>query len=156
VISALLLNPDIVAPCAPSDPTSDAEEHNAVLHGKTILVVDDDVRNLYALTNALEDFGLTILMAVNGKGALEQLAEHPDIRLVVMDIMMPEMDGYEAIQEIRKQEAFRNLPIVALTAKAMKQEQDKCRAAGANDYLTKPVDLEKLVSLLRIWLSSET
>ena len=95
-------------------------------------------------------------MAKNGKEALKILQKDPDIDLVLMDIMMPEMDGYEAMQEIRKQDRLRELPIIALTAKAMKQEQDKCRAAGANDYLTKPVDLEKLVSLLRVWLSRET
>ncbi len=155
VAAALLFDPQDEAHSAPAVPAPDDNGYNAVLHGKTILVVDDDVRNLYALANALEDYDLTILMAVNGKGALEQLAEHAEIALVVMDIMMPEMDGYEAMQEIRKHDEFRELPIIALTAKAMKHEQDKCRAAGANDYLTKPVDVENLVSLLQVWLSRE-
>jgi CheY-like chemotaxis protein len=129
--------------------------HNkdAVLHDKTILVVDDDLRNVYALANVLDDKGLHVLVAEDGENALEQLEKYASqIDLVLMDIMMPGMDGYEAMRRIRQQARFKKLPIIALTAKAMKGDRQKCLEAGANDYLSKPLDIDKLFSLLRVWL----
>jgi CheY-like chemotaxis protein len=127
-------------------------DKETVLTGKTILMVDDDIRNAFALSSVLEEKGMTIVIGENGKEALELLNNTPGIDLVLMDIMMPEMDGYEAIRAIRKQPEFRKLPIIALTAKAMKGDRQKCIDAGANDYLSKPVDIDKLLSLLRVWL----
>lgn len=128
-------------------------DRETVFRGKTILLVDDDMRNLYALTSTLEDHRMSVLMAVNGKEALSVLNEHAhDIHLVMMDMMMPEMDGYEAIRAIRQQPGFSRLPIIALTARAMRGDRQKCIEAGANDYLSKPVDVDKLLSLLRVWL----
>ena len=128
--------------------------HNkeAVLENKKILIVDDDMRNVFALSSLLEDKGMKTIVAKNGKEGLQKLQENSDINLVLMDIMMPEMDGYEATREIRKKKQYKNLPVIALTAKAMKEDREKCIAAGANDYLAKPVDTEKLLSLLRVWL----
>ena len=123
-----------------------------ILKDKKILLADDDMRNVFALTNILEDKGVTVLVGKNGKEALECLNKSPDIDLVFMDIMMPEMDGYEAIREIRKEEKFKKLPIIALTAKAMKEDRAKCIEAGANDYLAKPVDPDNLLSMLRVWV----
>lgn len=122
------------------------------LENKRILIVDDDVRNIFALSSALENWGAEVIIARNGKESLEQLEKQNHIDLVLMDIMMPEMDGYEAITRIRQDEAYRKLPIIALTAKTMKDDQAKCIAVGANDYLSKPLDIEKLLSLLRVWL----
>jgi PAS domain S-box-containing protein len=118
--------------------------------GRKILLVDDDIRNIFALTSALEQKGATILVGRNGKEALEKLDQDPLIDLVLMDIMMPEMDGYEATRRIRQQKRFEKLPIIAVTAKAMKDDQEKCLEAGTNDYISKPVDLEKLLSLIRV------
>ncbi len=128
--------------------------HNTdeLLKGKTILVVDDDMRTLFAVSRALTERGMNPLKAENGQKALKILEENPDIDLVLMDIMMPIMDGYEAIGKIRAQEKFRRLPIIALTAKAMKEDRERCIASGANDYMAKPVDQEKLISLMRVWL----
>lgn len=122
---------------------------------KTVLVVDDDLRNVFALTSALENKGLNVRIAKNGVEALEQLDEHTDIDLVLMDIMMPKMDGFEAMQKIRssKIERIKKLPIIALTAKAMREDQEKCIEAGATDYLAKPVNLTNLTTLLKVWLS---
>lgn len=120
--------------------------------GRKILVVDDDVRNVFALTSALEQKGALIEIARNGHEAIAQLQNVEDIDLVLMDIMMPEMDGFTAMQEIRKDSRFAKLPIIAVTAKAMKDDQDRCLRAGANDYLAKPIDLDRLFSLIRVWL----
>ena len=120
--------------------------------GRKILVVDDDARNIFALTAALEQKGATISIARNGKQALTKLEDDPRIDLVLMDIMMPEMDGYQATREIRKQKRFARLPIIAVTAKATKGDQVLCMEAGANDYLAKPIDLHQLFSLIRVWL----
>jgi CheY-like chemotaxis protein/CHASE3 domain sensor protein len=122
--------------------------------GRVVLIVDDDLRNTFALLSALEPKGLKAHVARNGREALEAL-DRETIELVLMDIMMPEMDGYQAMREIRKQARFRNLPIIALTAKAMKDDQEKCLEAGANDYLAKPIDLDRLISVLRAWLPSK-
>jgi len=128
-------------------------DKESVFHTKKILVVDDDMRNLFALSKVLKERGMEILKAENGKIALEMLDSHPDIHLVLMDIMMPEMDGYEAMQRIRAQMRFNKLPVIALTAKAMKDDKQKCIDAGANDYITKPIDVDRLLSLMRVWLS---
>jgi tubulin-specific chaperone A len=127
-------------------------DKEAVLAGKKILVVDDDMRNVFSIKKVLEDKGIQILIGKNGKEGLTCLNDNPDIHMVLMDIMMPEMDGYTAIEEIRKQDRFKNLPIIALTAKAMKGDRAKCIEAGANDYLAKPFDIDRLFSMLRVWL----
>ena len=121
-----------------------------LFHGKKILLVDDDMRNVFALSKVLKEKGLVIVKAENGKVALEVLED--DIDLVLMDIMMPEMDGYDCMREIRKRARFKDLPIIALTAKAMKEDRGKCIEAGANDYITKPVNVDRLISLMRIWI----
>jgi CheY-like chemotaxis protein len=122
------------------------------LEGRQILVVDDDVRNIFALTSVLENFGARLTVARNGREALEKLEQMAEIDLVLMDIMMPEMDGYEAITRIRAQKKYDELAIIALTAKAMKDDKERCIAVGANDYLPKPIDMDKLMSLIRVWL----
>lgn len=123
-----------------------------VFENKKILIVDDDMRNVFVLTKILEDKKVQIVVGKNGRDGIEKLHQNLDTQLVIMDIMMPEMDGYEAMQEIRKDNRFVNLPIIALTAKAMKGDREKCIQAGANDYLSKPVQPEKLLSLLRVWI----
>ena len=123
-----------------------------IFKNKKLLLVDDDMRNVFALSSALEEKGLKISIAKNGRESLQSLDKEPDVDLVLMDIMMPEMNGYEAMVEIRKQERFKKLPIIALTAKAMPGDRKKCIDVGASDYLAKPVDLDKLLSLLKVWL----
>lgn len=130
-------------------PLTDKE---SVLKDKKVLIVDDDMRNVFALSSALEEKGMQIVTARNGSDGLDKMNKESHVDLVIMDIMMPKMDGYEAIREIRKNPLFSKIPIIALTAKAMKDDREKCIAAGANDYLTKPVDISKLLSLLRVWL----
>jgi CheY-like chemotaxis protein/signal transduction histidine kinase/CHASE3 domain sensor protein len=122
------------------------------LKGKTILIADDDMRNIFALSSALQEFEINIVVANNGREALEKLQEKP-VDLVLMDIMMPEMDGYEATRKIRLEKQWAKLPIIALTAKAMKNDREKCIEAGANDYISKPVDIDQLLSMMRVWLS---
>jgi len=116
-------------------------------------VVDDDVRNIFALSTVLEQHGLQVLHAENGRAGIEKLLQTPAIDGVLMDIMMPEMDGYETMRAIRQIPEFRSIPIVAVTAKAMKGDRAKCIDAGASDYITKPVDLDQLFSVLRVWLA---
>jgi len=123
-----------------------------VLAGRKVLVVDDDVRNIFALTSALEAHGMEVVHAENGQEGIDLLNSTPDIEAVLMDIMMPEMDGYEAITAIRQMEQFENMPIIALTAKAMKADRDHCLEVGASDYISKPLDIDQLLSLLRVWL----
>jgi CheY-like chemotaxis protein len=129
-------------------------ESDPALARKRVLLVDDDARNLFAITTILEQHDMQVVYAENGQEALDKLAAHADIEIVLMDIMMPEMDGYEAMRRIRAQPRFARLPIVALTAKAMKGDREKCIEAGASDYITKPIDANQLVSLLRVWLYS--
>ncbi|HUS05626.1 MAG TPA: HAMP domain-containing protein [Bryobacteraceae bacterium] len=129
-----------------------ARQRDTVLAGGKILIIDDDVRNIFALTSGLERHKLEVLHAESGKAGIEVLKKNPDIDLVLMDIMMPEMDGYETTRAIRQMKQFRSLPIVALTAKAMKGDREKCIEAGTSDYIAKPVVLEELIDLLRIWL----
>ncbi|HEV2331338.1 MAG TPA: HAMP domain-containing protein [Verrucomicrobiae bacterium] len=125
---------------------------NEALRGRKALVVDDDARNIFALTTVLENHEMNVLSATNGRQAIEIIKNTPDLCVVLMDIMMPEMDGYETLREIRKDARFRALPILALTAKAMKGDREKCLEAGASDYIAKPVNTDQLVSLLRVWL----
>ena len=125
---------------------------DAVFEGKRILIVDDDVRNIFALTSAFEGLGMVVLFAENGREGIDMLDANPGVDLVLMDVMMPEMDGYETMRAIRLDPRFARLPIVALTAKAMKGDREQSVAAGASDYITKPVDIEQLLSLMRVWL----
>lgn len=123
-----------------------------LMNGKKILVVDDDVRNIFALTAALEENEMEVVFAKNGREGIEVLLENPDTDLVLMDIMMPEMDGYEAMRKIRTRAEFQDLPIIALTAKAMKHNREQCIEAGASDYISKPVNVNQLLSLMQVWL----
>jgi CheY-like chemotaxis protein len=127
-------------------------EIGEVLKGKTVLIADDDVRNIFSLTKSLESYGMHVLLATNGKEALTQLEENNKVHIVLMDMMMPEMDGYESTRRLRQIPKYRNLPVIAVTAKAMMGDREKCINAGASDYITKPVDIDQLISLLRVWL----
>jgi CheY-like chemotaxis protein/two-component sensor histidine kinase len=127
-------------------------QRETILPGGTVLIVDDDVRNIFALTSGLERHRMKVLHAESGQAGIEMLARQGDVDVVLMDIMMPEMDGYETIRRIRQIPEFRTLPIIALTAKAMKGDREKCIEAGASDYIPKPVILEDLIALLRVWL----
>jgi len=122
-----------------------------VLKNKTVLLADDDVRNIYSMTKALEKYQMTVIPAMDGKEAV-QLLQSNSVDIILMDMMMPQMDGYESIRTIRKNTQFKNLPIIAVTAKAMAGDREKCITAGASDYISKPVDMDQLISLLRIWL----
>ncbi len=126
--------------------------HRSVLEGKKVLLVDDDIRNIFAMTSVLERFKMRVVSAENGKDAMRMLREQGDIQIVLMDIMLPTMDGYTTIRAIREIPEFKDLPIIAVTAKAMKGDREKCIAAGASDYLCKPVESEQLRSTLRLWL----
>jgi len=132
---------------------TDLYDKENVFHAKKILLADDDSRNIFALSKVLKEHGMEILKAENGLEVLDLLNEHANIDLVLMDIMMPDMDGYEAMRQIRFQDKFANLPVIALTAKAMKDDKQKCIDAGANEYITKPIDVDRLLSLMRVWLS---
>ncbi|WP_127529843.1 response regulator [Paenibacillus kobensis] len=132
---------------------ADAEFNGASWEGRKILIVDDDMRNIYATTIALESRNATVLFAENGISCLNVLKDHPDVDLVLMDIMLPEMDGYETMRTLRTMPAFESLPIIALTAKAMKDDKDKCIEAGASDYISKPVKLEQLFARIHQWLN---
>jgi len=123
-----------------------------VFKNKKVLIVDDDVRNVFALASVLESSGMKVLFAENGRDGIETLRANPDVDLVLMDIMMPEMDGYETMQAVRQMPEFRQLPIISLTAKAMKGDRERSIASGASDYITKPVDTDQLMSLMRVWL----
>ncbi len=125
---------------------------NEILNGKTVLVVDDDVRNIFSLSKSLEQLKMNVVTAINGKEAIQKLEENKHVDVVLLDMMMPEMDGYETAKEIRKNYNWKNLPVIAVTAKAMTGDREKCISAGASDYITKPVDIDQLLSLLRVWL----
>ena len=127
-------------------------QSDAPLTSKKVLIVDDDVRNIFAVTSVLERHRMEVFIAKNGKWAIELLEQNPEIDLVLMDIMMPEMDGYDTTRAIRRMSKFRTLPIIALTAKAMKGDREKCLEAGASDYIAKPVNVDQLLSLMRVWL----
>jgi CheY-like chemotaxis protein len=123
-----------------------------LFQGKKVLVVDDDIRNIFALTGLLEVYDVQVVYNTSGKEAIERLKKEDDVDLVLMDIMMPEMNGYETMEKIRKEENKTNLPIIALTAKSMRGDREKCIKAGANEYLSKPLNKDKLLSVLRVWL----
>lgn len=125
---------------------------NEILNNKTVLIVDDDVRNIFSLSKSLERLKMNVVTAINGKEALQKLEEHPNIDVVLLDMMMPEMDGYETAKRIRDNYKWKNLPVIAVTAKAMMGDREKCISVGASDYITKPVDIDQLLSLLRVWL----
>lgn len=125
---------------------------NEILEGKTVLIADDDVRNIFSLTKALEKLKLKVVTATNGKEAMQKLGEHPEVDIVLLDMMMPEMDGYDTARKIRSMKKYAALPVIAVTAKAMMGDREKCIEAGASDYITKPVDVDQLLSLLRVWL----
>jgi CheY-like chemotaxis protein len=123
---------------------------DAVLTGRKLLVIDDDIRNIFSLASALEEYGVELSYAESGRAGLDLLDANPDIDVVLVDIMMPDMDGYETMREIRARPRFADIPIVAVTAKAMKGDRQKCIQAGASDYVSKPVDIDHLVSVLRV------
>jgi len=125
---------------------------NEFLRGRKVLVVDDDARNIFALVSLLENHQMEVISASSGLMALDMAARTPDLAIVLMDIMMPDMDGYETIRKIRADQRFRTLPILALTAKAMTGDREKCLDAGASDYISKPVNTDQLISLMRVWL----
>jgi HAMP domain-containing protein/CheY-like chemotaxis protein len=139
-------------PGAAQDLLRRRHERDDDIDGRKVLVVDDDVRNIFALTSVLESHGLDVLHAENGRDAITALERNPDVNMVLMDVMMPEMDGYETMRVIRRDPSFKSLPIIAITAKALKEDREKCIAAGASDYLPKPVDPEKLIELVRLWV----
>jgi CheY-like chemotaxis protein len=128
------------------------QNSDEVLRGRKVLVVDDDVRNIFALTSVLENHEVEVISATNGRQAIDIIRQTPGLGMVLMDIMMPEMDGYETMREIRRDPKLRTLPILALTAKAMKGDREKCLDAGASDYIAKPVNTDQLLSLMRVWL----
>jgi CheY-like chemotaxis protein len=131
---------------------ADMHQTDKILSRRKVLIVDDDMRNIFALSTILEEHDMVIVPINNGRDAIRTLQTDPDVEIVLMDIMMPEMDGIETMREIRKIPELKNLPIVAVTAKAMKGDREKCMEAGAWDYLSKPVDPEQLLSVLRAWL----
>ena len=131
---------------------SNVRQREPSLAGRRVLIVDDDVRNIFSLASLLEQHQMEVLHAENGRDAIAILESTPAIDVVLMDVMMPEMDGYETMRSIRARERFRNLPVIAVTAKAMKEDRDKCIQAGASDYAAKPVDIDQIISVLRVWL----
>jgi CheY-like chemotaxis protein len=149
----------VLAPPVRSNPivsrVGDSESAARQLRGATVLVVDDDVRNVFALTSALEMHGMTVVYADNGADGVRLLGEHAHIDIVLMDAMMPEMDGNETTAEMRRNPRFATLPIVFLTAKAMPGDRESSLAAGASDYITKPVDLDDLLTLMASWVSGD-
>ncbi|HET7595457.1 MAG TPA: response regulator, partial [Burkholderiales bacterium] len=124
------------------------------LAGRKVLVVDDDVRNIFALAGALEQQHMAVVTAENGREAIERLKQNPDTDAVLMDIMMPELDGYDTMQVIRGMEPYRKLPIIAITARAMQGDREKCIEAGASDYIAKPIDIDQLLAMLDAWLKT--
>jgi len=133
-----------------------ARETDPVLAGRKVLVVDDDVRNIFALTSALERHKIIVVHAESGQAGIDLLHRTQDVDIVLMDVMMPDMDGYQTMRAIRSIDHFRTLPVIALTAKAMKGDREKCLEAGASDYIPKPVDLDHLLSMLRVWMPGAT
>ncbi|HWZ35624.1 MAG TPA: response regulator, partial [Mucilaginibacter sp.] len=150
----LFLNKVSAGGAQPSGTTAakTATTGNEGVKGKKVLIVDDDMRNIFALSSALQSYDMLVEIAGDGEEALEKLNEVPGIDIVLMDIMMPKMDGYEATHNIRKEGKWARLPVIALTAKAMKEDREKCIAVGANDYITKPVDMDRLIALMQLWL----
>jgi CheY-like chemotaxis protein len=126
------------------------KSEDAVLAGRKVLVIDDDIRNIFSLASALEEYGIELSYAESGRAGLDALDAKPDVDVILVDIMMPDMDGYETIREVRSRPGLQDLPIVAVTAKAMKGDRQKCIQAGASDYVSKPVDIDHLASVLRV------
>jgi CheY-like chemotaxis protein len=122
------------------------------LAGRKVLIVDDDIRNIFSLTGVLEQHDIEVLNAESGREGIAMLNDTPSVDMVLMDVMMPDMDGYETMRQIRRSERFRKLPMIAITAKAMKGDREKCIEAGASEYISKPVDVDQLVSMMRVWL----
>jgi CheY-like chemotaxis protein len=139
-------------PAAKQKMIADLHESDEPLSGRKVLVVDDDIRNIFALNSLLERHNMQVITATNGQEAIKLVENTDDLSLVLMDVMMPEMDGYETMRRIRSNHEFRTLPIIALTAKAMKGDREKCLEAGASDYVAKPVNTDQLLSLVRMWL----
>ncbi|HEX4148053.1 MAG TPA: response regulator, partial [Pirellulales bacterium] len=151
--AALLLHRNVQhLPAARREMIEHLHDPKRALAGKKALLVDDDIRNIFAMTSLLERNGMQVLSAETGRAALELLEKSPDVEIILMDIMMPTMDGYDTMRAIRELERFRGMPIIALTAKAMKGDREKCIEAGASDYISKPVDAQHLLSMLRLWL----
>ncbi len=125
-------------------------KEDAILTGRTALVIDDDIRNIFSMASALEEFGVDLHYAESGRAGIDLLRQHPEVDVILVDIMMPDMDGYETMREIRSMPQFANLPMIAVTAKAMKGDRLKCIQAGASDYVSKPVDIDYLISVMRV------
>jgi CheY-like chemotaxis protein len=123
------------------------------IKGRKVLIVDDDIRNIFSLTSVLEQYKVDVVYAENGRDGIDILRHNPDIDLGLIDIMMPEMDGFQTIREIRRHDRLSHVPLIAVTAKAMKGDRQKCIEAGASDYIAKPVDIDLLLSLLRVWIA---
>ena len=151
-VPALISEPTASEQAAWARVPAEAEGHEA-LHGRRILVIDDDPRNVFAVTSALELHGMTVTQAPNGRKGIEALLTAEDTDLILMDVMMPELDGYATMNTIRQMPAFATLPIIAVTARAMPGDREKSIAAGANDYVTKPVDTDELLACMERWLS---
>jgi CheY-like chemotaxis protein len=149
-LSLLLDTPGEQDAIATATPHQQNGSYDPLLAGRKIVVIDDDIRNIFSLTSALEEHGVELHYAESGRAGIELLQRIPDVDAALVDIMMPGMDGYETIQEIRSLNAFTDIPLVAVTAKAMKGDRQKCIDAGASDYVAKPVDLDQLVSVLRV------
>ncbi|MEU7670452.1 response regulator, partial [Streptomyces huasconensis] len=139
----------------PTGPEASAARSGFHFEGEKVLIVDDDIRNVFALTSVLEQHGLSVLYAENGREGIEVLEQHDDVTVVLMDIMMPEMDGYATTTAIRRMPQFAGLPIIALTAKAMKGDREKAIDSGASDYVTKPVDPDHLLSVMEQWMRGQ-
>jgi signal transduction histidine kinase/HAMP domain-containing protein/DNA-binding response OmpR family regulator len=146
--------PEARLPSATREILGGLRSGDAALHGRKVLVIDDDIRNVFALTSTLEQRGMKVVFAENGREGIDRLHQHPNTDLVLLDLMMPEMDGHETARTIRSMSRFEQLPIIALTAKAMKDDREKAIAAGASDYITKPVDVDQLVAMMRVWLDA--
>jgi CheY-like chemotaxis protein len=131
---------------------SDSQPPAVDLAGAKVLIIDDDIRNIYSLTSVLESFDIEVLHAERGRDGIELLEQTPDISIALIDIMMPEMDGYETMRRIRQTPTTAHIPLISVTAKAMKGDRQKCLDAGASDYIAKPVDLDLLLALLRVWI----
>jgi CheY-like chemotaxis protein len=144
---------DMVADGSPTPVPEPGSRAVPELAGAKILIVDDDIRNIYSLTSVLESYDVEVLHAERGKDGIVILEQTPDVDIALIDIMMPEMDGYETMQQIRQRDALKDVPLIAVTAKAMKGDRQKCLDAGASDYIAKPVDIDLMLALLRVWIA---
>jgi CheY-like chemotaxis protein len=149
---ALLISAALPGEGRENDAAADPRAGNADLAGAKVLIVDDDIRNIYSLTSVLETYGIQVEHAERGVDGIALLEQSPDFDAALIDIMMPDMDGYETMREIRRRPVIRHIPLISVTAKAMKGDRQKCLDAGASDYIAKPVDLDLLLALLRVWI----